>query len=662
VKRLIDPASISSTVDAITASARARFGHDLFRMEGEDEGAGADTGQLPTADELTSLSDEQLDEREQAANDEADALLERRDELTDDEAARLAQLADFLDTVSADRTRRDEVAAERQANIDSAAERIAASRDGGEGDEGEGDEGAGDGGDGGEGDGGEGEGEGDEGDAGDTARAAVAAGGSRPGPGGGSRVRAMTRRTRPAPRPAAQARRRRTQLVAAANIPGLTAGAQLETMRDVAEAFIARSQDAFPIRGQYRETRPNIYDKHLVASIVRDHAGIYGADADEASNRGLHITEGMDEERMYEVLVAAANPGRLPGGSLIASRRNRMQAVVAAASGMSEDDYLRALAGSGGWCAPSETMYDMTAPETLDGIVDLPEVGVSRGGVRFTEGPDFADIFAGAGFHQTEAQAIAGETKDCVEVTCPDFDEVRLDAVGLCVKAPLLTNAAYPELVRRWLSGTQIANEHKVAARLLTAMDNSLTTGALDYTTSASGTPLAWGLLSALELQAEAERQARRLSDTQEMEVVVPRWVLPALRADLANRNEVGADSISNARIMQHFMDRNLAPQFVLNWQELTVDSAGPKAYPASVKALIYPAGTFVKGTADVINLSTVYDTADLQTNVFTAAFVEDGVLLAKMRPGGRRILFPVNPNGLMAANALNDNFGSAQA
>ena len=113
--------------------------------------------------------------------------------------------------------------------------------------------------------------------------------------------------------------------------------------------------------------------------------------------------------------------------------------------------------------------------------------------------------------------------------------------------------------------------------------------------------------------------------------------------------------SVSNARIMEHFADRNLAPQFVLNWQELTVDASGPKAFPTSVKAMIYPAGTYVKGTADVINLSTVYDTADLQTNVFTAAFVEDGVLLAKMRPGGRRILFPVNPNGLMAAASLND-------
>ena len=120
--------------------------------------------------------------------------------------------------------------------------------------------------------------------------------------------------------------------------------------------------------------------------------------------------------------MAAAKESRLPGGSLLAS---------------------------GGWCAPSETIYTLCSTESLDGLIDLPEINVQRGGIRFTKGPDFSDIYTDAGFCQTEAQAIAGTTKPCVEIECPAFEEVRLDACGICVKAPILTNAGYPELVQR---------------------------------------------------------------------------------------------------------------------------------------------------------------------------------------------------------------------
>ena len=155
----------------------------------------------------------------------------------------------------------------------------------------------------------------------------------------------------------------------------------------------------------------------------------------------------------YQVLLAAANERRLPGGSLVASVAARESAL---ANGQS------LTAAGGGWCAPSTTQYGLCAAETLDGIVEVAEVGETRGGINYTEGPDFVDIYTGAGFSQTEAEAIAGETKDCVDISCPDFDEVRMDAVGICVRAPLLTRAAYPELIERWVNGTVVANAHEV--------------------------------------------------------------------------------------------------------------------------------------------------------------------------------------------------------
>jgi hypothetical protein len=443
---------------------------------------------------------------------------------------------------------------------------------------------------------------------------AVAAGGRRT-----SAVRRMTpaRRVTPQRQARRQGQSRGFSLVASAEVGGrFAAGQTLSDMGEVAEAFISRSR-AFP---QGSQRQKNLRMQHSVATIQRDFGVLDGLHDDPEQGGYADV---------MALLAAAANERRLPGESLVAA---------------------------GGWCAPSEILYGLTSDETLDGIINLPEVGISRGGVQFTPGPDFSDIYTTAGFHQTEAQAIAGTTKACVEVDCPDFTEVRLDAVGLCVKAPLLTNAAYPELVRRWIDGTTVANQHKVAATLLTAIAAALSASA---SLTLTGTPFGWGLLSTVEFCIEKERTTRRLSESESLEVVLPRWARAALRADLANRAAVGADSVTNAQLMQHFADRGAAVQYVLNWQDLSPTAT---AYPATVTGLVYPAGTFVKGTASVISLDTVYDTADLQTNVYTAAFVEDGVLLAKMKNGGQKFTVPVNPNGMMGSLQIDDNIFTAQA
>ena len=116
---------------------------------------------------------------------------------------------------------------------------------------------------------------------------------------------------------------------------------------------------------------------------------------------------------------------------LIADNKDDMAVVASAAKETSLDG--GSLVAAGGWCAPSETLYDFCQDESTDGLLDLPEIAVTRGGVRHTSGPDFSAIY-NAGFTQTEAQAIAGTTKTCYEVACPNFDEVRLDAIGICIR------------------------------------------------------------------------------------------------------------------------------------------------------------------------------------------------------------------------------------
>jgi hypothetical protein len=298
-----------------------------------------------------------------------------------------------------------------------------------------------------------------------------------------------------------------------------------------------------------------------------------------------------------EVLYHAINESRLPEGSLVAA---------------------------GGWCAPSETLYDLCAGETTEGMVSVPEVQVNRGGIRYTSGPDFGAIYAAVGFCQTEAQAISGTTKPCFEVPCPTFTEVRLDVCGLCLKIPILTSVGYPELIQRWMSGSLIAHQHKMNAKVIAAM------------ATAAGTALAPAALGStsgdtragLTITADGLRQKYRLGMSASMEAVVPFWVKGAIKNDLANRGGIAPSDVSDADVNGAFLDAGLNVQFVYDWQPLAANAV---AYPTTYQALIYPAGTFIKGVSDVINLSAVYDAASLATNVYTGLFFEEGILVAQM-------------------------------
>jgi hypothetical protein len=374
-------------------------------------------------------------------------------------------------------------------------------------------------------------------------------------------------------RPAAPASKSVT-ITASADVSGFATGSDIADLTEVGVAVLNRMK-AFPgpagIEGgqlqrygvaQFRRT----FDKALTADGNND----------------------------YDVVMHAAKESRLSGGSLLAS---------------------------GGWCAPSETIYSLCDGETTDGILDLPTIQVTRGGIRTTTGPMFSDFY-NAGFRQTEAQAIAATVKTCFTISCPPFVETRLDAIGLCIKVGLLQNAAWPELTKRVVSGTLIAQQHKVAADLIAGIIAG--SGAVTVADVGSVTGNA---LNAAGLIATTIRQEYRLGLNETLEVVAPEWLREAIRADLAMRTGVDLLAVSDAQIESYFTARKTRVQWVYNWQQL-VD--GEEGYPATVKLLVYPAGTWVKGTTDVISLDAVYDAASLSTNDYTGLFVEEGILLQK--------------------------------
>jgi hypothetical protein len=400
----------------------------------------------------------------------------------------------------------------------------------------------------------------------------------------GVTVTASGKRRTPSVREAAKPPVRRPSsdivLTAAADVPGFANGQNLDDMKAVAKAFAARA-GGFP-RGRV----PDTYIRSGVASMQRDFS-----DGLVDTNRDLDGPLALFDE--------AGKESRLPGGSLVAS---------------------------GGWCAPSETFYDLCVTEELDGIIDIPEVGITRGGIRFTKGPAFEDIYADAGFMLTEAQVIAGTQKPCVEIDCPPFEEVRLDVSGICVKAPILTNVGYPELVQRWIEGTLVAQAHKEAAEVIRRM----VAIADAPVTLTGGAGTGFDLLTGIEWVVTTQKYRWRLSRNATLEVVAPYWALGIIRADLQLRQ--GRETmVTDAEINAHFAARGARVQWVYNYQDLAASGAGAcvAAGPDKIQILAYPAGTFVKGVADVISLDAIYDSTNIVQNMYTAVFAESGFLVA---------------------------------
>lgn len=400
-------------------------------------------------------------------------------------------------------------------------------------------------------------------------------------------------------------------ITAAADVPGIPTGKTLDSLDEVAEAALSRFA-AMP-----RHRVGNQRNRYGLASITKGRDDEFSFDNPEFKT-------------MQDLVTAASKESRLSGGSLVAA---------------------------GGWCAPSETLYDLCTIESTDGLWDVPEVRAPRGGIQFTKGPSFADIYALGGFLQTEAQAEAGTEKDCWDVECPDFTEVRMDAIGLCIRAGILTNAAYPELIRRYLEGALIAQQHRVSGNLI---QRALTiTGAA--TAIANPWQNATAILTALEVAIAGERQRNRLPLSMTLEVVLPFWVKAAVRADLSQRTGVDMLAVTDQQIESYFTVRGARVQWVYNWQEITLTGAAPATdFPATVEALMYPAGTFVKLSLDVITLDAVYDSTNITTNTYTALFAEEGIALANTCFDAKRISLPLSVSGLTAGALINQDWNAA--
>lgn len=343
------------------------------------------------------------------------------------------------------------------------------------------------------------------------------------------------------------------------------------------------------------------------------------------------------------------------------------------------------LTAAAGWCAPSQILYDLYEIEDGSfGLVDVPELQVSRGGIQTTPGPDFSAIWGGTGYwHQTEANVQAATSKPCMVIPCPSFTEKRLEVDGVCITGAFLQDRGYPEMVARFGRGAMIAHRRRMNALKI----NYITDGSVlkDYTnvtnlpattSEAKDLTTVSRMLSTFGWQAMDYRYRYRMAGDAILDGVLPFWVVEAAAADFQRRwgtDPEYAFKFALSELTSFFSARNIRMQWMYDWQDaynlptstfgagfFTVNTAtavghatlGSQLFtvPRTVYGVLFAPGTWVAMVSDVIKLDTVYDSTNLALNQYTQLFTEEGINMAKRGYESRLLKMTIDPSGAVSA------------
>jgi hypothetical protein len=418
---------------------------------------------------------------------------------------------------------------------------------------------------------------------------------------------------------------------------------------------------------------PKVPEQRLAVTASVDIPGVAHGD----SVRSLSSLTDVVNRKAKSMPVTRGNPNH----QLIASVRNEFEHSLDDRSSASQvkelydfltgPDKQQALVAGGGWCAPSEIRYDFFGISCASGLIDLPTVGISRGGIQFPVSPSLADTtISGAfgGFAVTFdgdsnpwlwtedddiAAATGSPTKPCVRVPCPDFTEERLECYGICLTAGNLADSAYPEATQHMIRLLMDAHQHAINSRLI-----SLMVAASSAVTSISGgaatDSAAPRIYNAVDLAATDYRARFGMCLDDVLEVVMPAWARSVIRSDLAWKAGVEYQAVSNSEIDSFFAARNVRVQWVDDWQVRGSGQFGNAtamtAWSTTLDFMIFAAGTFLHGNGMSLDLGVVRDSVLNETNDHTALWSEECHLIAKVGHESRQYRVGFNVNGSTSA------------
>ncbi len=400
-------------------------------------------------------------------------------------------------------------------------------------------------------------------------------------------------------------------ITAGADIPGYSAGSTIADMSEVAVAMEKRIHSLRRVNGGDGE-------QHIVASVTTEYP--------EAR------TLTTDAEANALKIAAVAGP--------------------------------EALVASGGHAAPFEVKYDIYSigSTNVRPLRDaLPRFQADRGGIRFVTPPSFAaGTYANAVGVWTatndSATTPSPATKTSLTVSAAAENTKSTDAVTLQLQFGNLMTRAYPELIARHNELALVQHAREAEQNLL----SQLTNGSTAVTTT---NLIGFGrdFLVQIRRAAVAYRNRHRIDPNTQLQAFIPEWVYDAMAADLTLAMPGdGTLSVSKSEIDGYLSHSNVT---LVSSPDMTVfgsqSAAALLEFPDEFDWYLFAEGTFLFLDGGTLDLGIIRDSTLVGTNDYKM-FIETFEAVAKVGIESLKITSTISINGVAAA--LRDTTGSTAA
>ena len=321
-----------------------------------------------------------------------------------------------------------------------------------------------------------------------------------------------------------------------------------------------------------------------------------------------------------------------------------------------------ALVASGGHAAPLEVKYDIYAigSTTVRPVRDaLPRFQADRGGIRFVTPPSFAaGSYADAVGVWTAAVDADPQsaTKTSLTVTAAQEQTVSTDAVTLQLQFGNLMTRAYPELIARHNELALVQHAREAEQNLLSKIGDASTAVT---TTNLIG--FGRDFLVQIRRAAVAYRSRHRIDPQTRLKAIVPSWIYEAMAADLTlSMPGDGTLAVSKSEIDGYLATVNV--DLVASLDATVFGSQGATSlleFPDSFVWYLFAEGTFLFLDGGTLDLGIIRDSSLVGTNDYKM-FVETFENVAKVGIEALKITSTISINGVAAA--LRDTTGGTAA
>ena len=318
-----------------------------------------------------------------------------------------------------------------------------------------------------------------------------------------------------------------------------------------------------------------------------------------------------------------------------------------------------AMVASGGHSAPFTVKYDIfgigtTARPVRDA---LPRFQADRGGIRFITPPVLSDYDNAVGVWTNVVDTNPGtDTKASLTVSAATENTVATDAVTLQLQFGNLMTRAYPELIARHNELGLIQHAREAEGQILSRL-TTLSTAV----TSTSLIGMGRDFLVQLGRAAAQYRGRHRLPADFPLRAIIPAWIKDAMAADLTLASPGDKTLDVYAEIDGYIASRGINPTYTIDGSAMTgtQSSGAMNEFTDTFVWYLFAEGTFLFLDGGTLDLGIIRDSTLVGTNDYKM-FVETFEGVAKVGVESLKVTSTINVNG--AAAGLRDTLGGVTA